>query len=349
MVDVHQQELAILFHRHFSTRPERIEAIRGDGSDRLIYRVHGDGSTYIGIFGANVPENRAFLGFSRIFHAAGLPVPEIHALSDDERYYIEEDFGDMLLYDWQRARRRDDGFPTEIFQMYARVLRDLVRFQIDCADLIDYRLCYQYPEFGREAMWFDVGYFKEMFLDPFLQSRYDEARFEEECASLVEYLLSSDRRYFLYRDFQSRNVLIQDGPKYIDYQSGRRGAFHYDAASLLYDARPRIPEPVRERLLDGFLKEVQLRIPVSPDHAREMVNGFAVLRVLQALGAFGNLGLRKGKRQFLHSIAPALTNLETLSRKPGIMQRLPYLQSLCRTLSDGQILRMVDQLLTSES
>ena len=331
-------------------RAETVEPIRGDGSDRLIFRLRTGEGSVIGIFGANIPENRAFLGFSRTFLDCGLPVPRIHCVSDDERYYIEDDFGDMLLNDWQAARRNGDEVPPEVFAMYSRVLADLARFQFDCAAKIDYSLCYQYPEFDADAMRFDVRYFREMFLDRFVPGRYDAERFEHDCRNLVSYLCTADRKTFLYRDFQSRNVLIHDGPRYIDYQSGRRGAFHYDAASMLYDARPRLPESVRERLFDAYLAEVRTRIGVDEDREREYYHGFAVIRVMQALGAFGNLGARKGKTFFLHSIAPGLENLAALSAKPGVMRRLPYLEELFRTLpADRAIAAEVQALLGRES
>jgi aminoglycoside/choline kinase family phosphotransferase len=335
----HPRRLAGLYRQRFGVDAEEIEPIRGDGSDRLIFRVRGGEGTVIGIHGANLPENRAFLGFSAAFGGAGLPVPRILAVSDDGHYYLEDDFGDELLFDWQQARRTGDDFPDEVFSMYVQVLRDLVRFQFDCASAVDYTLCYQSAAFDLDAMRFDVRYFREMFLDHFVAGRYDAARFDAETDALVRYLDEAPRECFLYRDFQSRNVLILDGPRYIDYQSGRRGAFHYDAASMLCDARPRIPGPVRERLLDAYLDEVRTRIVIDAGMERERYYGFAVLRVMQALGAFGNLGARKGKTRFLYSIAPALDNLAALAETPGVMRRLPYLRVLFASLRDDDATR----------
>jgi aminoglycoside/choline kinase family phosphotransferase len=338
----HHLALSELHRQCFGSEPSDILAIRGDGSDRLIFRLHGREGSTIGIFGVNVAENKAFIGFSGTFGAAGLPVPRIHAVSGDSQYYLEDDFGDLLLFDWQKTRRAGSDLPAEVFDMYSQVLRDLVRFQVDCAADVDYRLCYQYPEFGSDAMWFDVGYFRQMFLDQFAPDVYDAHRFDADCASLVTYLCTAERKCFLYRDFQSRNVLIHNGPRYIDYQSGRRGAFHYDAASLLYDARPRLPEPARERLFDAYLEDVRARIPLEVERERKYFHCFAVLRVMQALGAFGNLGARKGKTQFLHSIPPALANLATLASKPDVSKRLPYLCGLFDRLgSDEAVARAV--------
>lgn len=327
--------LSALYERRFSRRPDGIVPIRGDGSDRLIFRLQGPERSAVGIIGDNLPENRAFIGFTRAFRALGLPAPELYEVSDDERCYLEEDLGDTNLSDWQLARRAGSGFPPEAEAMYERVLSDLVRFQVDAAEAVDYTLCYQYPEFGREAMFFDVRYFREMFLGQLFAGMVDDERYDAETSALVDRLLTADRRFFLYRDFQSRNVMISNGePRYIDYQSGRRGALHYDVACLLYDSKGKLPEAVREQLLDAYLGEVEKRIPLDRGEFRRLFFGFAVLRVMQALGAFGNLGLRKGKRHFLELVPSRLGSLRSLLPFAEVLRPLEYLTRLFRRLTD---------------
>ena len=337
--------LAMLFDNHFHDGAVTVTPLKGDGSDRRIYRVSGDRLSVIGIQGLNIAENRAFIGFSRTFLRHGLSVPELFVVSDDEAFYLETDFGDVTLYEWQKSRRVGDGFPREVFDLYAKVLRLLPEFQIRAGRDLDYALCYQYPEFAEDAMWFDARYFEEMFLGQFPVGDIDSAVFAGECARLIAWLCGADRSHFLYRDFQSRNIMIADGePHFLDYQSGRRGALQYDAASLLYDANAELPEDVRRQLLDVYIDAIEADLAVDRNSFIELFDGFAIMRVMQALGAFGNLGLRKSKRRFLGSIPSALRNLATLTARAEVMRHLPYLRSLfARIAADDLLLSITEE------
>jgi aminoglycoside/choline kinase family phosphotransferase len=324
------QRLAELYLAAFGSRAARVQTMRGDGSDRRIYRLHGDAGNAVGIWGENVPENRAFLGFTRAFASHDLAVPRIFAVGADERCYLEEDLGDTLLYDWQAARREGDDLPAEVFEMYARVLRELLRFQIDAAESVDYALCYQYAEFAGDAIRFDLRYFREMFLDQ-LFPEYDATAYERDCDTLVARLLGTERRFFLYRDFQSRNIMIKDDVlRFIDYQSGRRGALQYDVASLLYDAKARLPEASRRALLGTYLDGLETRDAIGRDAFLRDFDAWALLRILQALGAFGNLGYRKKKPGFLDAIPPALGNFALLTARDPLATALPALANLAQ-------------------
>jgi aminoglycoside/choline kinase family phosphotransferase len=341
---VHQSQLASLYEKRFGEPPVIIHPLKGDGSDRRIYRLGGTRHSVIGVFGPNAAENRAFLGFTRTFLEHAMPVPELFAESDDNACYLETDFGDVTLFEWQKARRPDASFPRDVFEMYAVVLSILVKFQIFAGKHVDYALCYQYPDFGEDAMWFDVRYFKEMFLDQFVARGIDHDALDKDCEKLIARLCAADRSYFLYRDFQSRNIMIvNDAPYFLDYQSGRKGALHYDAASLLYDANAQIPEGVRRRLLDGYIDALEREIPIERNNFMALFDGYAILRVMQALGAFGNLGLRKNKRRFLLSIPQALRNLATLNGRTAIMKELPYLGSVFeRITADDSLLTITE-------
>ncbi len=341
---IHASVLIALYQSVFSDTAVAVTPLKGDGSDRRIYRVSGDRHSAIGVHGPNLAENKAFLGFTRTFRNHALPVPELFAVGSDEYYYIETDFGDVTLFEWQKARRIDEAFPQVVYDMYARVLRLLPQFQIHAGRDIDYSLCYQYPEFAADAMWFDARYFEEMFLGPFAAHDFDRAGFEEDCAYLIAWLCRADRSHFLYRDFQSRNIMVADDePHFLDYQSGRRGALQYDAASLLYDANAQIPEDVRRRLLDEYIGALNNDIIIERRSFIELFDGFAILRVMQALGAFGNLGLRKNKRRFLLSIPQALRNLATLTGRAAVMNELPSLRALfLRIATDNALLTITE-------
>lgn len=327
-------DLIAMHTRRFGETVLSVAAMKGDASDRRIFRLRGEEGSSIGILGPNIAENRAFTGFAQGFRAAGLRVPEIYAIGDDHASYLEEDLGDLTLAGWQAALPEERRIP-EMRAMYTDVLGQLLRFQIDAAEAIDYSLCYQYPEFSAEAMTFDIRYFRENFLERLVVRSWDQSAFTRETAALIELLLRTDRRSFLYRDFQSRNVMVRgDEPWFIDFQSGRRGALHYDVAALLYDSRGNLSESERMLLVSRYCDMLEERRPVQRDEFLYLFHGYAVLRLLQALGAFGNLGLNKGKPDFLTLIPSRLDALGDLLRAAEIMYALPELRALLLSIAD---------------
>ena len=327
--------LGSMYSEYFGENALGISRLKGDASDRIILRVRGKRHSAIGIIGPNRNENRAFVGFARAFRNHGLAVPEIYRVSDDERCYLEEDFGDTTLSMWQEQRRSGREVSTEILDMYVRVLQQLQRFQVDAADTVDYGLCYQYDSFAADAMAFDLRYFHEMFLQPIVTLSWDEEKLQADNQRLIAFLCEAGQEHFLYRDFQSRNVMIRDGaPCFIDFQSGRRGALHYDVASMLLDSKGDLPAEARDLLLKRYLDELETRMPVDRSRFRRMFEGFAVLRLMQALGAFGNIGLNKGRPQYLELIPSRLRGLAEVVRDAACMRELPYLRALLLDIAD---------------
>ena len=203
----------------------------------------------IGVAGDNRAENEAFVYFSKHFHSFGLPVPAIYAEDLDNGVYLEQDLGLFTLFEWMSPLKESEGFGESIISMYQKVLSWLPIFQLSAGRSLDYSYCYQHASFGRESMTWDLRYFQHRFLAPFYSSAVDSRALEADFAKLVNHLLEAPSGYFLYRDFQSRNVMILDNePHFIDYQSGRRGALQYDVASLLFDAKANVPQAVRELL-----------------------------------------------------------------------------------------------------
>ncbi|MCB2206120.1 phosphotransferase [bacterium] len=322
------------FHDTFGASAEAAVLLKGDASDRKLLRIRGGGNSAIGVMGPSLEENRAFIAFARGFRASRLPVPEIHAVDPRERCYLEEDLGETTLAAWLDSHREGDGIDAAAEQMYRDVLDDLLRFQIDAADAVDYSYCYQTAEFGTDAMRFDLAYFRSMFLEPLVRIPYDSSAYVRDGERLISLLLESERRFFLYRDFQSRNIMVRDGaPWFIDFQSGRRGALQYDVAALLFDSKGRLPRDIRQRLLEHYMDGVQRRISIERRSFARLFEGFAVLRLLQALGAFGNLGLNKNKPSFLTLIPSRLQSLAMLVREAEIMENLPNLQKLLLDIS----------------
>ncbi|MBN1825362.1 MAG: phosphotransferase [Candidatus Eisenbacteria bacterium] len=327
--------LAALYLRVFGVEPEEIVPIRSDGSNRKILRLRSGGRSVVGVRGGNRAENDAFIGFSRHFRSVGLPVPEIIAEDAGEGLYLETDLGDETLHRRLLAVRREGRFPGGILPIYEETVRALVRFQIDGHRGLDYGLCHQGGEFGAAAMRRDIDYFREHFLGLLYRGPLDGKALDRDFDRLVAELDGEDRDYFLYRDFQARNVMIlDDRPWFIDYQSGRRGPLAYDLASLLYSARADLGEEVRARLTETYLEELAGRIPVDRERFLRLFPGFVLIRILQALGAYGNLGIRQEKTRFLDSVPFAIANLRALLARDGPLARPGALRDLVSRITE---------------
>ncbi len=316
--------------------------LEGDGSNRTLFRIVGPSyETAIGVYGPDREENRAFLDYSRALRSAGLAVPEIYAADEERRMYIEEDLGDTTLFDaLASARRHEEGeFPPSMLPLYQRVVRELPRFQVLGGRVIDYSVAYPRAEFDRQSILWDLNYFKYHFLK-LAHIPFNEARLEKDFKTFTAFLIRADRRHFLYRDFQSRNVMIREGePWFIDYQGGRRGALQYDLASLLYDAKAALPEAVRDRLLDDYLDALSELIEVDRDRFCHFYRGYVFVRILQAMGAYGYRGFFERKIRFLQSVPPAIDNIERILRKDGLPIELPELHAVLQRIVEADWLR----------
>lgn len=322
-----QSELAEIFRQRFRHAPVSIVDLRADGSNRKLYRLIGEnGFSCVGVHGPDHEENRAFLSYSRSFRSIGLPVPEIYAADESSGIYIEEDLGDRTLFDALRLARGVEGFPEEMIPNYRRVIELLVEVQIEGGKAIDYSVAYPVAEFDRRSMLWDLHYFKYHYLK-LAGVPFNEARLEKDYEHLCDYLLQADRSHFLYRDFQSRNIMLRDDePWLIDYQGGRRGALQYDIASLLYDAKAALPDHLRETLLSYYLDHLEKKLPVDRGEFEELYRGFVLIRIMQAMGAYGYRGHFERKEQFLASIPYAVANIRGILDR-GLPLELPELRA----------------------
>ncbi len=337
-----QKILARLFAEHFGKAPATVLPLEGDGSSRKMFRLIGDDyETAIGVIGPDAEENRAFLSYSRALRSVNLPVPEIYAADEKAGMYIEEDLGDTTLFDALAAARKRDGgeFPPGMLPVYRRVVEELPRFQVEGGRVIDYSVAYPRAEFDRQSMLWDLNYFKYHFLK-LAHIPFNEARLEKDFKRFTSFLLAADRRHFLYRDFQSRNVMLRDGePWFIDYQGGRRGALQYDIASLLYDAKAALPNAERELLLNHYLDALERYFPVDREKFRQHYRGYVLVRIMQAMGAYGYRGFFERKIRFLQSVPPAIDNIERLLGQDGMPVELPELEAVFSHICGSQALR----------
>jgi aminoglycoside/choline kinase family phosphotransferase len=334
-----EHSLRELFGRRFGEAVTRLVPLRADGSDRKLFRLASPTRTAIGVANTDQHENRAFLEFSRHFKKCGLPVPEIYADDPDADVYLEEDLGDTTLFQFLTAQRTDDGLSGETIALYRRTVEMLPRFQIEAGRTINYQACYPRFSFDRQSMRWDLNYFKYYFLR-LAKIPFNEQALEDDFERFTDFLLAADRQFFLYRDFQSRNIMIRDGqPFFIDYQGGRQGALQYDLASLLFDAKADLPFALRDELLQGYLEAASRLVPLNRDAFLAYYPGFVYIRIMQAMGAYGLRGFYERKPQFLASIPYAVRNLEFLLRTTELPVEIPELTQVWHRLAASSALR----------
>jgi len=316
-----------LFEEHFHAPPTRIVPLQGElgGSGRKIIRLATDKSTAIGILYGVREENAAFLAFSKHFRRHGLPVPEIYAEDLDHGAYLEEDLGDTTLFEFLSKNRSGENIAPSVVEAYRQVVATLPRFQVEASRDLDYSVCYPISSFDRQSVAWDLNYFKYYFLR-LASIPFSEQALENDFTRLTDFLLAAPRDYFLYRDFQSRNILLRNGqPFFVDYQGGRKGALQYDIASLLYDAKADLSPNLRQQLLDHYLDSLARYIPLDREAFLRHFYPYVYVRIMQALGAYGYRGFFERRAHFLQSVPYALKNIRWLLHHVTLPIELPTL------------------------
>ncbi len=316
-----------LFEQHFRKPALQVKALQGElgGSGRRIFRLSNGDVSAIGILYDVREENTAFVEFSRHFRKHGLPVPEIYGEDLNHGAYLEEDFGDTTLFEFLSKNRTGEKIAPQVVEAYRTAVALLPRFQIEAGRDLDYSVCYPRGSFDRQSINWDLNYFKYYFLR-LAGIPFSEQALEDDFDSLTNFLLSADCNYFLYRDFQSRNIMLRNGePFFLDYQGGRKGALQYDVASLLYDAKADLPPELRQQLLDLYLEKLAGFIDVDREAFLHHYYAYVYVRILQALGAYGFRGFYERKTHFLQSVPYALKNLRWLLHNVKLPIALPTL------------------------
>ncbi|MBN8675951.1 MAG: phosphotransferase [Chitinophagales bacterium] len=288
--------------------PLSIDVLPQSGSERRYFRLHGKEGSVIGTYGANIKENESFIYFSDLFSEKKLATPQILAVSKDRVFYLQEDFGDTSLLNKLEAA----GFTPYVYDLFQKSLAELARLQVTGDKGLDYDRCLTNKEFGKQAIMADLLYFKYYFLDA-LRKPYDKQKLIDDFEALSNYLTHTEYKYFMFRDFQSRNIMVtpDENVHFIDYQGGMKGAPQYDVASMLWQARANLPDEWKDNLLVDYMDtfEQLINAPLDRNIFRSQYNGYVLIRLLQVLGAYGFRGLFERKAQFLTSIPLALRNL----------------------------------------
>jgi aminoglycoside/choline kinase family phosphotransferase len=330
-----------LFEQHFHTPAIQVKPLQGElgGSGRKIIRLSSEGSSAIGILYDVREENVAFLDFSRHFRRHGLPVPDIYAEDLEHGAYLEEDLGGTTLFEFLLKNRMAENIAPQVVEAYRKVIAVLPRFQIEAGRDLNYAVCYPRASFDRQSIAWDLNYFKYYFLR-LAGIAFNEQALEDDFDRLTEFLLSAPHDYFLYRDFQSRNIMWHDGqPFFLDYQGGRKGALQYDVASLLYDAKADLPPELRQQLLNHYLDSVAGFIKLDHGEFMRYYYAYVYVRIMQALGAYGFRGFYERKAHFLQSVPYALKNLRWLLHNVTLPIALPTLMDAFNSMLGSEKLQ----------
>ena len=329
------EELQKLYQQYTGVTPDAITEMPASGSNRRYFRLTGV-QNLIGVYGTSIEENDAFLYMAEHFKKKNLPVPQVVSISEDRSFYLQEDLGDTLLFHAIEKGRATSSFSEEEKELLRKTIRLLPSIQFAGADGFDFSRCYPQPEFNQRSILWDLNYFKYCFLKA-TGLEFQEDKLEDDFMKMSDVLLRSTSATFMYRDFQSRNVMIKDGePWFIDFQGGRKGPFFYDVASFLWQAKARYPETLRNELLDEYIQALCKYKPVDRNYFFNQLRHFVLFRTLQVLGAYGFRGYFEKKPHFIQSVPYAIENLRQLLSED--YPEYPYLCSVLRELTELQSL-----------
>ena len=341
--------IGLLYKNWIGSPAVSIDVLPQSGSERRYFRLFGNNESVIGTYGANHRENETFLYFSELFGKKKLPVPEIYKVSDNKMFYLQEDFGDVSLL----TRLESEGFSNTIYDLFKKSLAALAELQVKGDEVVDYEKCLTNKEFGKQAIMADLLYFKYYFLDA-LRRPYDKQKLIDDFEALSNYLTHTEFKYFLFRDFQSRNIMVTPSlggglgeiVHFIDYQGGMKGAPQYDVASMLWQARANLPDEWKKNLLTEYIDVLDdiSHAPVDKTIFKSQYNGYVLIRLLQVLGAYGFRGLFERKAQFLTSIPLALNNLKWFFENQSIGIAVPEFQKILGMCTGSDVIEKFKHL-----
>jgi aminoglycoside/choline kinase family phosphotransferase len=341
-----KEQIENLFSRNSPLQILSLQKLPKSGGDRIYFRLSTYEQSFIAAYNLNIKENETFLYFSQHFKKINAPVPSIFMVNDEQTIYIQQDFGAACLLDILEANGQDEN--TKL--LYQKSLKALAFLQIKGDENLQYKNCITSKEFGKQAILSDLLYFKYYFLDT-LKMPYDKEKLGDDFEALSSYLNHADHKYFMFRDFQSRNIMIQNNePHFIDYQGGMKGALQYDVASLLWQAKADLSDEWKNELLQYYIDCVENELAEAVDRTRfvSQYNGYVLIRLLQVLGAYGFRGLFERKAHFLTSIPLALKNLKAflLHNKMGIS--VPEFERILSLIVEDEIVYRFEPVKATE-
>jgi aminoglycoside/choline kinase family phosphotransferase len=337
----HTADLKALFFSTFNKKAQHIALLEESGSNRKYYRMQCGDFSAIGVYNPDFKENNAFLILSRHFAEKGICVPKTYSEDIANNIYLISDLGNQTLFQYlQKMRKNENDFSDSLINTYKQVLDGLLKIQFSVSKDFDFSFCYPRAAFDRQSILWDLNYFKYYFLK-LAKVHFDEQLLENDFNSLTDFLLEAKASYFLYRDFQSRNIMLCDDKLFfIDYQGGRKGALQYDVASLLYDGKAGIPQKIRDLLLNYYVEQLNKKFPQEAENFKKYYYAFVFIRIMQAMGTYGFRGFYEKKTYFLQSIPYALNNLKWLLDNVQLLVKLPALWNVYHQLVDSEFLKI---------
>lgn len=329
-----EKELTELYEQVRGEKVVKAEAINGTGGGgRKYFRLTDtNGNTLFGIKGTSSEENEAFCNISELFQQRLFNTPKVYGISKDGMYYLQQDLGTTTLADLLKENKDEgSGYNEYACSILEKVISKLPRMQFEGAGDDVFRCCYPTPKMDDMSIMFDLNYFKYCFLKLY-NIEFNEVRLEKDFRKFTQDILSEITNTFMYRDFQSRNVIMcGEKPFFIDYQGGRKGPIFYDVASFVWQASANYPKALKQRLIEAYLNALQPYRQMTYDEFVPKLRNFVLLRTLQVLGAYGFRGLWEKKQQFIQSIPQGLKNLQELILE-GYLDSMPELKEACLKL-----------------
>jgi aminoglycoside/choline kinase family phosphotransferase len=332
-----------IFIETFKSSPKQINQLPQSGSSRLYFRINDSNRAVIATYNENTRENEAFIYISKHLKNKNIPVPDILAQNLEKHCYLQEDLGKETLHEYLRKIKSRSDFKKLRKNIYQKVLENLIQIQTKGANGFDFSICFPREEFDKQSIQWDLNYFKYLFLKP-ADIDFDEQALENDFQNFTNFLLQADSDFFMFRDFQSRNIMYNsDKLGFIDFQGGRKGALQYDPASLLYDAKAELPENLRNELIQFYADLAEKHTGISKSTFFKYYRPFVFLRIMQAMGAYGFRGLVENKKHFILSIAPAQKNLSMLLSDADFLKDYPELKKVLHKIAESNKLTKVSE------
>lgn len=320
------------FLKSFSSTSHAIEKIAESGSGRTNYRFKTKNDSYVLTHSEDILENESFFYLSNLFENLNGFVPEVLQVSKDKTMYVQDDLGDESLLHLKLSK------DSKVSKMYELAVKKLIHLQVGAHQIIDYTKLKGSSSFDKILVLRDLFYFKNYFLD-LIELEYEQADLLSEFETIAEAVVKTNYRYFMFRDFQGRNIMVKDNKTYfIDFQDGMEGPIAYDLVSLLWQAKAELTNEEKESLYHIYTSELQKLIPTKFD-AADFEKDYKIcvlIRLLQVLGAYGKLGIMQQKPHFKDSLSYGIKNLNDVAAS-GIIDDYPNLKSICLALESTQV------------
>ena len=316
-------ECSYIFSKAFGQPPIGITPIAASGSSRKYFRCVSPEGRYIVCISDNINENKTFLKLTRYLLTRNLPVPKIYYIDETYKSYILEDLGELDLMGLLKSKCKEE----EKWEMIYSSISALVRFQQ--LPIAEWKEIVEFPALDSKLIRYDFQYAIDNFFS--VQSiKYNSSRLNSELEKLEKRLLSYPKNLWglMYRDFQSRNIMIHGKTYLIDYQSCRFGPGIYDLVSFSWQAKANFSEKDRKKIIAHYVKQWDLSGVSSGSSILDNVAYWAIFRIMQTLGAYGLRGLKEGKQHFIDSIPPALRNFQNLLNDYHLSSEYPELEGV---------------------